>query len=96
MLSSVCEGCGLSFLLYCLYLELNPKIGNIFFRKDGKGEKHFNIMGITPLLKAPFMNDYLWQPENWDLNFITFTGIGTLNYTILTNLDTVRTFFGLA
>lgn len=95
MISSILEGCGLSFLSYCLYIELNPKIGNIFYRINNKAEKQFNIFGIIPLLKAPFVNPVFWWPENWDINFITFTGIGTLNYVIITQLDTIRAALGL-
>jgi hypothetical protein len=87
--------CGnlISFLIYCLYLEVNPQIGGIFIRPNSKGERTFNANGIIPMLKYPFENGTFWNPENWDLNWITFTQIGAGVYTLMKNFDQIAGFF---
>jgi hypothetical protein len=65
----------ISFPLWLLNLQFNPKIGNVWIRPDETGERVFCYKSIINVLKEPFINWYFWKPCNWDINFYTFFGI---------------------
>lgn len=77
------QGLFLSFMIYMLYVETNPKMGGIFFRPDSTGVFKFSLLGIVPLLLYPFKSLDFWYPWNWDLNFIMFSNIGAFIYSFL-------------
>lgn len=83
LLNYYAQGSALSLVIFLFYLELNPAIGGIFLRPDSLGKTKFRLQGIIPVLKYPFQSWDFWKPCNWDLNFIMFTGIGSMIYTIL-------------
>lgn len=49
---------------FAAYLELNPRMGNIWIR-DG----HFSPIGIINVMKYPFQNLRMWHFDMWDINF---------------------------
>jgi len=77
------QGLVMSFIIWLLYLELSPKLGGIFFRPDSSGNFRFRLGGVIPMLLYPFQSLDFWYPNNWDLNFIMFSQIGALIYTLL-------------
>tara|TARA_R100001163_G_C5068020_1_gene207713 strand:+ start:5876 stop:6232 length:357 start_codon:yes stop_codon:yes gene_type:complete len=77
------QGLLLSFIIYLFYIELNPKMGGIFFRPDSTGTFKFNFLGAGPMLSYPFKSLNFWNPNNWDLNWIVFSNIGAVLYTLL-------------
>ena len=77
------QGLVLSWVIFLFYLELNPKIGGIFFRPDSTGEMRFRLGGVVPMLYYPFQSINFWYPWNWDLNFLVFTNLGAGVYTLL-------------
>lgn len=60
------------------YLEINPKIRNVWIRVNSEGNKVFYIYGIISMLKLPFNDKTYWKPENFDLNWIVIN-IGFLS-----------------
>ena len=63
---------------FAAYLELNPRMGNIWIR-DG----HFSPIGIINVMKYPFQNLRMWHPDMWDINFpmwIALYSIGKILY----------------
>ncbi|MEX0596658.1 MAG: hypothetical protein WD512_09165 [Candidatus Paceibacterota bacterium] len=77
------QGLSISFVIWMLYLELNPKLGGIFFRPDSNNVPKFKFTNVIPMLKYPFQNWNFWYPSNWDLNFMIFSNIGSIIYTVL-------------
>jgi len=76
----ILEGAFLSLFIFLLYIEFSPGMGGILFRPWSDGKMHFNPLGALPMFQYPFREVHFWKPENWDLNFIIFTALGTLIY----------------
>ena len=66
---TIVEGYSLYFLLYLIYLEVSPKLGNIWIRCNSDNKLKICPSGIFLMLKAPFYNLYYWNPKFWDINF---------------------------
>lgn len=62
----------LSFIIFLLYLELSPKLGNIWYRLNSENIKVINISSIITFLIYPLQNISFWYINNWDLNFIIY------------------------
>jgi hypothetical protein len=85
------EGMTFSGLCFLLYIELAPGMGGILFRPWSDGKIHFNPLGALPLMRYPLESKVFWQPEYWDINFFTFTTIGTLLfYTFRKYIDLLK------
>ena len=54
-------------LLYLLYIEFSPGMGNIWWR-----EKKLFLTGAISMLVNPLHDTTLWNPSLWDLNFIVW------------------------
>ena len=80
------QGAALGFLGFISYLELNPRLTNIWYRIESDGLRHFNIRAILHYLSYPFTSTLFWQPENLDLNFITFSGTVSVIYSLVRHL----------
>lgn len=75
------QGYVLGFFIFIGYLELSPKLGNIWFRINDQGKYRINLPSLFNYIKYPFTNSISWKPTNWDLNFITFSTIISIIYT---------------
>ena len=69
---------GVSTTLFALYVQYNPKMGNIWIRKNDEGEELFVPRNFLNLIVEPFKNISFWHPGSWDINwvFVTFSSIG--------------------
>jgi hypothetical protein len=63
---------GLGTTVYALYLQFNPKIGNIWIRKDHENNNVLALNNLYNMMVIPFTNIYFWKPENLDLNVFTW------------------------
>ena len=54
-------------LIYLLYIEFSPGMGNIWWRDN----KLF-LTGAVSMLTEPLYNKTLWSPYLWDLNFVVW------------------------
>lgn len=52
-----------SLVAFFFYLEINPKLGNIWFRNG-----RFSPKGYVKCLVYPLQEKQIWQIKNWDLN----------------------------
>lgn len=62
---------------FILYLELNPFIKNIWYRKDQTGNYEINFLNIIPYYYEPLTSIMFWNPIFWDLNPYIYT-FGTI------------------
>ena len=86
-------GCLVSFVLWAVYLEVNPQIGGVYWRQDHTGSKRFKLKGLWPMIMYPFQTTHFWRPENWDLNWIMWTQAGAGAFMFLKNIDSIRDHF---
>ena len=54
-------------LIYLLYIEFSPGMGNIWWR-----EKRLFLTGAVSMLAEPLYNKTIWSPYLWDLNFVVW------------------------
>lgn len=64
----MCNFIVFAFLIWLLNLELNPTLGNIWWRTCEDGNRHLNIKGLVHVLMSPFYDKRLWLPRFWDFN----------------------------
>jgi hypothetical protein len=57
-------------IIFTIYLEYSPNLGNIWIRVGSDGKKHFRPINIYHIIIKPLSMKELWYPKNWDLNFI--------------------------
>lgn len=62
----------LTILLFSIYVEISPSIGNIWYRYDSNNEKRICINGLLNLMMYPFQNIYMWKIELWSINIIVW------------------------
>lgn len=72
--------------LFAAYLELNPKITNVWYRIASDGKRHVQIWNLIDFIFKPLTMKELWYPEFWDLNFFIgattlFISYSTVSYT---------------
>jgi len=64
--------CLLIFVIWFLNLELNPQLGNIWYRTNHLGNRSFTIVNVLRFIKGPFLETIFWNWSMWDVNWITF------------------------
>ena len=75
----------LYLVLFALYIEASPSMGNIWFRNDVNNVKKFQITGLISVIISPLRVKELWLPKNWDINF--FVGIIIVSLLVYTFTD---------
>jgi hypothetical protein len=79
----------LYIIVYMIYIESHPDLGNIWMRTGSDNEKHFSLYGLLSVIFAPFKIFELWLPYNWDINFM----FGLLVILIIFYKDVKNTLF---
>ena len=64
--------------IWILYLEMNPKIRNIWLRPNSEGAYVFCPNSIISLMVAPLTNKHFWNIKLLDINYYTFLTINLL------------------
>jgi hypothetical protein len=59
---------GVYCIVWLAYLELSPRLGNIWLRRDAEGVQRISIGSLKALLAAPWYTTELWWPSYWDVN----------------------------
>lgn len=70
----------ISCIIYLLYLEINPKIRNIWIRKDANKVRTIGWHSLSTLrdfITYPFKDSRLWLPIFWDINIFVSVPILT-------------------
>jgi len=62
-------------LLYLLYVQFSPQMGNIWWRND-----YFSPMGGIRLMVYPLKEIQMWYPEFWDINYFIWLLFGLCIY----------------
>lgn len=83
MLVQLLTGSFLGTVLFAIYLEGNPKIQNVWYRKNDRNEYEIKLENIIEYYKIPLKNDLFWHPSFWDINPYVFTTSVTIAYTCL-------------
>ena len=75
------------FIIYSLYVQMSPTMGNIWLRPDSDGNLVFCPLGLIDLILAPLQSDklYFWEPSFWPINFFIYTIFYTISYYIYQN-----------
>ena len=64
----------ISTIAFACYAEY--RIGNILYRKQDDGKKHFHIRSLINLITNPLRSTVLWRPDMLDINYFVFVGTG--------------------
>jgi ABC-type antimicrobial peptide transport system permease subunit len=65
----------LTTILYLLYIQFSPQMGNIWWRED-----HFTPMGAIYVMLYPLKEIKIWNIEMWDINYFIWIIIGLFFY----------------
>ncbi len=65
-------------VIFSIYLEVSPKLKNIWIRRDSTNVFYFRPAGILLMLLKPFTNIFFWYPSFWDINYYVGGYIFTL------------------
>ena len=72
-------------ILFILYLEVSPRLGNVWLRYDHRGKLRIHIGSLLQFIYQPFTNSFFWKPEFWDLNIY----VGIYIFTIIIKIITI-------
>tara|TARA_Y100001954_G_C15741095_1_gene568414 strand:+ start:849 stop:1067 length:219 start_codon:yes stop_codon:yes gene_type:complete len=64
--------------MFLIYLEISPKLTNIWLRKDSENITRFHLHGIIAMLLKPLTDAIFWNPFFWDINYYIGAYIFTL------------------
>ena len=67
-LKYVLIGVPIYLLIFFIYLELSPSLGNVWLRYNECGKLKINISSFLQFLSLPLRSSFVWRPEFWDLN----------------------------
>ena len=68
----------LVFIIWIIYLETSPSLGNIVFRPNQNNQKVLSLNGIWQMLKLPLYQDMCWNFKYWDLNIYVILALTIL------------------
>ena len=76
------------FIIYSLYVQLSPTMGNIWLRSNSEGDPIFCPLNLFELMVAPLQSDklYFWEPHFWPINFFVYMISYMLVYFICNNI----------
>ena len=64
-----------SIIIFGIYVEVNPKMTNIWYRLNSKGVKEIRFGNLFELMKGPLKYDFYWYPQYFDINYFIYLGI---------------------
>ncbi len=59
-------------IIFAIYVELSPSMGNIWLRLDSNGIKKISLDGLINLMIGPFYYPFYWNYNYFDINFIIY------------------------
>jgi hypothetical protein len=57
-------------ILFAIYVEISPSMGNIWYRYDSNNVKRISLSGLLNLMVFPFYNIHMWKIDLWSINII--------------------------
>jgi len=67
-------------ILFAIYVEISPGMGNIWYRLNSDGYKEIRIINLIHIMLAPLTNSFYWWPIYWDINFFVYWFIVYMMY----------------
>lgn len=58
------------FIIYSLYVQFSPTMGNIWLRTNAENVQEFCPMGLIELIFSPFYRSYFWHYSLLPINFL--------------------------
>jgi hypothetical protein len=89
ILISLLSGFGIYLVIFAIYLELAPGIGNVWYRVGVDGLKHIRLSHLFSFIIKPLSMIELWYPSNWDLNYFIGAGISSFLFYNLIKFDDI-------
>jgi hypothetical protein len=62
----------ISIIIFAIYVELSPKMTNIWYRINANGDKTIQIKNLFELMMGPLKYDFYWYPQYYDINFFIY------------------------
>jgi hypothetical protein len=62
----------ISTIIFAIYVEINPKMTNIWYRLNSTGEKTIQLENLFHLMSGPFRYSFYWYPQYFDINYIVY------------------------
>ena len=62
----------ISFVIFAIYVEVNPKMTNIWYRVNSEGIKTIQLDNLLQLISGPFRYIFYWFPNYWDINYFIY------------------------
>ena len=72
----IAGGVLLGTLVYALHVQFNPKMGNVWLRRDDNNVVRFRPKNLLDMMCAPFYKDYFWGASMLDLNYVVYAAVG--------------------
>jgi len=60
----------ITLILFAIYVEISPTMGNIWYRTNSDGNKSFSIQGLINLMWYSMISTDMWRIEMWPINVI--------------------------
>jgi len=81
------------FVIWIIYLEFSPRLGNIILRPNSKGTTTFTLAGVGALMAKPLTDKTFWYPSFWDLNiYVLWIITAIIYFLIYRNLNLISQF----
>jgi len=77
----------ISTIIFGIYVELNPKITNIWYRINSEGVKTIQIYNLLYLMSGPLNYLFYWSPNYLDINYFIYL---IITYTIIELINVKR------
>ena len=62
----------ISIIVFGIYVEVNPKMTNIWYRLNSNGIKEIQFGNLFELMKGPLKYDFYWYPQYFDINYFIY------------------------
>ena len=62
----------IAFIIFGIYAETSPELGNIWYRIDMDGNKQIYIINLFRFMFAPLYYIFYWDIMMWDINFFIY------------------------
>ena len=62
----------ISFIIFALYVELNPRITNVLFKKSTNDYKIIEFKNLINLMIGPFKYDFYWLTNYLHVNYLVY------------------------
>lgn len=62
----------ISTFIFALYVELSPKLTNIWYRINSNGIRTIQLQNLFTLMMGPLKYDFYWYPSYFDINYFVY------------------------